>query len=793
MFSLVQRSQAVARLAFLTALALGTAFSAADAYAQVAGFASSRPDAVGKSESGSKWSFNLNPFKSFHSEHEEPTPIVQSVNPIRSVAPAAPTANRPSPSSRSRQLAAESETRIPRTRSSASTRAGLSAPKKKASSKASSAGVAALLLDELEEDFDNDREERPAVEVEDSGVETERERLRGELESSDLELLEDEESNEELEEVDALDDEFEGSSSRNNNAKVLTTDGEEETSADDIIVVDMGLDSADEPVQVSKLDEMELVSEKKEEVSAPDSLDTLDSRFENATSGKTNKAAERAVEEVKTVRGSSSGAPVIIVETVGPNRLIVGQESVYKVVVRNEGTQTARKLVVSTDVPESVVLSAMEAQVGSTVLENKDERTNAKRCVWNVGVLDPKQERVLALKLTPMKRVGFELISNFEFERASARAGVEVQEPILEALIEGRDSIEWGVEDKFRLRLRNVGNGDAENVELFVSTGENKASQKLGTLKADEEKTIETSIKTVASEYFTIDVEASASYGVKTTASKKIGVLRGKLDVQVDAPELQFVDGEFDAKIRVRNLGDAALQHVDVVAQIPEGVEAVFCSNQARQNTEKRRVYWSAPFLRPNEETVFSVTCRVNKAGTAKFEVVGVDQTGVVAQAESLMSIESIAVLAMRVKAPKEPVAVGKRCTYELIVENNGTKDAIDVNSGVFLGSGMKPISIEGDQGVVFADESKVLFNKIDCLRAGETVVFKLEAEAMAPGNQKVQAMLQSAAEDVSLLSEETTYCYSRAKKLSPSDQGTDVLNRAAVTAEKDLDGTIRK
>ncbi len=780
MLSLNQKSKAVARLAILTAFALGTAFTASDVSAQVAGFASSRPDAAGKSESGSKRILNLNPFKSSQPERVDSAPIVQPISSVRSAVPTAPVAPMsavPSSVSRSRQLAAASETKPTKTRSTVSTRS--SAASKKSVSKKSSAGVAALLLDELEEDFEGSSSS--ATEVEESGADFERRSLREGIGASDLELLEDEEGSEELEELE----EETPRAHKAKKAGVLSTDDDEDSN--DIIVVEMGVDSDDEPVQVSKLDGFGSA----EEEESSESLDSLDSRFENATSDKVDGAPMSS--QATTTRSISSGAPLIEIETVGPNKLVVGQESVYKVVVRNEGRQAARKLIVATEIPESVVMSTMEAQVGSALLENIDERTNAKRCVWNVGVLEPKQERVLSLKLTPTKRVAFELISNFEFERSSARAGVEVQEPILEALIEGRDSIEWGVEDKFRLRLRNVGNGDAENVELFVSTGENKATQKLGTLKAGEEKTIETSIKTVANDFFSIDVEASAAYGVKTAASKKIGVLRGKLDVEVDAPELQFVEGEFDAKIRVRNLGDATLQHVDVVAQIPEGVEAIFCSNQARQNTEKRRVYWSAPFLRPNEETVFSVTCRVNKAGSAKFEVVGVDQTGVVAQAESVMNIESIAVLAMRVKAPKEPVAVGKRCVYELIVENNGTKDAQDVNSGVFLGSGMRPISIEGDQGVVFAEDSKVLFNKIDCLRAGETVVFKLEAEAMAPGNQKVQAMLQSAAEDVSLMSEETTYCYSRAKKLSPVNQGTDVMERPTITAERDLEGSIRK
>jgi hypothetical protein len=798
MINTLLKSKCVVRTAVLMAFATIAFASAESVYAQKAGFASSREESAGMAESGARRLRSLNPFRSSAPELGGQAPLVQPIATARSSS---------SGTSRSSQLAAESETRTAsRSRNAASVNPRVESLKR--STRSSTNGVASALIDELEEDFEA---VPPARELSEASSESDASRGRRSLRrgrgleslellddgSSEIEELEETEEGEESEEADDFSDAIPQSEK---SANVLNTEVVEDSN---LIVAEeyVGEESFEvsEAFEVSELDDSMLQSKnaraETQRLGATKTLESIDSRFEAYREG---GEAQSTIENVsksvaETVASSASLAPIVTIETIGPKRLIVGQESTYKVVVRNEGGKAARKLVVTTKLPETVVASTLDVQVGSAFIEEVGDRSNAKRCVWQVGTLDSKQEYALSLNITPMRRAAFELVSNFEFERASARTDVQVHEPILEALIEGRDSIEWGVEDKFRVRLRNVGNGDAENVELYVSTGENQATQRLGLLRAGEEKTIETSIKTVAEDYFTIDVQAVGAYGVKTSASRKIGILRGKLNVAVEAPELQFVDGEFDAKIHVRNLGDATLQHVDVVAQIPEGVEPIYCSNQARQNEEKRRVYWSAPFLRPNEETVFTVTCRVNKAGTARFEVVGVDQTGVVAQAESTTTIESIAVLSMRVKAPKEPVAVGRRCVYELIVENNGTKDAQDVNSGVFLGAGLKPVMIEGDQGVVFEKESKVLFNKIERLKAGEAVVFRIQAEAMLPGNQKVQAMLQSAAEDVSLLSEETTYCYTSPTREIPADSGTDVFERSTITADKRLEGTIRK
>ena len=487
----------------------------------------------------------------------------------------------------------------------------------------------------------------------------------------------------------------------------------------------------------------------------------------------------------------SSRSPIVEIETIGPKNLVVGQESTFKVRARNVGSVAARKLVVTTELPETVVVDGAEAKIGDAQIKTRDAGFDgeSRRCVWEVGTLDAGASAELELTMTPQKRSAFELVSRFECERASARTGVEVVEPILEARVEGRDAIEWGVEDKYRLRLRNVGNGDAEDVELFVSTGETNATQRIGVLKAGEEKSIEMAVKTVLDEEIAIEARATGAYGVEAKATKKIAVLRGKLDVAIEAPELQFVDGEFEALARVKNVGDAPLENVDVAAQIPASVEVLACDGSARRNAEKGRVYWTIPLLRPNEEIVFKTLCRLTETGDATFAVVGADQTGLTAQNETTVQVESIAVLAMRVNAPKDPVAVGKECVYELVIENNGTKEATEIESGVFLGVGLKPVAVEGGRGTLSEAESKVIFNKIETLPAGERVVFRVRAQAVDAGNHKVQAMLQSLPEQARLMSEEMTYCYER-----PTNRRTMEKSPSMVALEpSEADATTRR
>lgn len=897
----------VAQIAILLTLLGGWSSGASSAWAQAAGFASSRQAAPARAESGSagvrEFVSNLNPFKP--REAEEGANVVPQ-GPARvsfaNVPASLPTAEQeraaligrrsPFDSASAPVLAAPAPSRTasvappaspaptaPRSgsatgepRTFGTTRAAvasLSSSRRSTSTgvlaakKSSTGGVAALLLDELEDEIGDASPEStfdaPSVSSRRrSSARVERRSLRGEQGLGSLELLEEsllEETADASEDwseesaVVASEDADEKTTARKSrktsrNAKkttaeeddaslvgpaipVFSTETEESADdagdwEDDALLTESETseeyaDAADEEngesgenreVSGDEDEALSLVAptesgrrsgkgasatRRAESAEASENLDgaaplsELDERFgaffqdgveiqtnaetsteRESTASRTNANGAWRVAEVKETKEAettvSSRSPIVEIETIGPKNLVVGQESTFKVRARNVGSVAARKLVVTTELPETVAVADVDAKIGEAQIKTRDVGFDgeSRRCVWKVGTLDAGASAELELTMTPQKRSAFELVSRFECERASARTGVEVVEPILEARVEGRDAIEWGVEDKYRLRLRNVGNGDAQDVELFVSTGETTATQRIGVLKAGEEKSIEMAVKTVLDDSISIEARATGAYGVEAKATKKIAVLRGQLDVAVEAPELQFVDGEFEALVRVKNVGSAPLENVDVAAQIPASVEILACDGSARRNVEKGRVYWTVPLVRPNEEVVFKTLCRLTEKGDATFAVVGADQTGLTAQSETTVQVESIAVLAMRVNAPKDPVAVGKECVYELVIENNGTKDAAEIESGVFLGVGLKPVSVEGGLGTMSEAESKVIFRKIETLPAGERVVFRVRAQAIDAGNHKVQAMLQSIPEEARLMSEEMTYCYER-------------------------------
>jgi hypothetical protein len=124
-----------------------------------------------------------------------------------------------------------------------------------------------------------------------------------------------------------------------------------------------------------------------------------------------------------------------------------------------------------------------------------------------------------------------------------------------------------------------------------------------------------------------------------------------------------------------------------------------------------------------------------------------------------------------------------------VVIGNSGTKAAEKVDAGFFLPTGMTPVAVEGG-GKVIAEEQKVLFNKINFLGPGQTVVFKVHAVAEERGNHKVQAVLESKSDNVQLVREEMNFFYDRKPGLAQrSGNGTDRTQVAVIEKETENKG----
>ena len=478
--------------------------------------------------------------------------------------------------------------------------------------------------------------------------------------------------------------------------------------------------------------------------------------------------------------------PVIEIRAAGPKRIMVGQESSYTITISNNSTVDANGLNVTTTIPDGIEISSIQPTTGmSRVAELaatvEGAQSSNSACLWKIGLLPAGRVETLVINFIPKARCSLDFVSQYDYEKSCVRSDIEVQEPVIELAIEGRDTIDWGVEERYRMILRNTGNGEARNLRLDVATGEkDTASCVLEELLPGEEKMVELNVKTVLEGTLNIEATAISEFGFSSSARKCVTVLRGHLDVFAEVPEMQFVNDTFDYLVHVCNNGQAILQNVEVTAAMPSTIEYAGCTGDGAHDSVSNRVVWKVPSIKPGEEIVYQVTGKMLRPGMNRIDLSAWDQTGVTSSSDAEVQVEAIAALEIRINKPTGPIATGSEIDYEVVIANNGTKAAESIDAGFFLPAGMIPLAVEGG-GMIQENESKVLFSKINFLGPGQSVSYKVRVRAECGGNQKVQAVLESRPEDVALVAEEMNFFYQR-KTLARSGQGK--MERVAMRPE---------
>ena len=483
----------------------------------------------------------------------------------------------------------------------------------------------------------------------------------------------------------------------------------------------------------------------------------------------------------QTTRMSS---PMINIETLGPKQSMVGQESEYKISVENRGAQKAENLVVRTDIPEDVDITNVNGSTGSSHIST--DETGQLVCLWDLGDFEPEQKEMLTFKFTPRVRNSINFVTNYDYDRTNLSSGIEVTEPVLAITIDGSDTIQWGNEERYRVKISNTGDGAARNIRLTVSTGDNdNATRILQSLEPGEERQLEVNMKTVLDGVLAINAQAEADYGFTASAEKEVDILRGQLDLFVEVPEVQFVNENADYVVHVCNTGRAALRDVEVVAAVPTSIEVLSTTGNPTRNKMTNQLVWTIGTIKPEEEVVYQVNAKMLRPGGSRIDVTAADRTGVSSSGNAEIQVEAIAALEMKINKPTGAIATGKEVVYEVVISNCGTKAAEKVDAGFFLPNAMTPVAVEGG-GKVIPEEKKVLFNKINFLGPGQSVTYKVHAVARERGNHKVQAVLESKIDNVQLVSEEMNFFYDKKPMLAQRGGKTEREGRLASAEKQD-------
>jgi hypothetical protein len=464
----------------------------------------------------------------------------------------------------------------------------------------------------------------------------------------------------------------------------------------------------------------------------------------------------------------SGRSPALRVDVAGPQAITVGRPAGYLVTIVNEGDASAADVQLRLTLPGYVNVTGSQATSGEASLAA--DGGGLSRLIWSLPGVAARGHESLRLELVASEGQPFDLGVEWAQRPTAIKASVAVRQAQLALSLAGPADMTFGEEKTFTLAVSNPGNGDAENVVINLSSGENRRQQfDVGKLGAGQRKEVPVQIVASQAGEMGIHAVAAADGGLTADAGGKVIVRKAELAVVVEGPELKFAGTEAVYQITVQNAGTAAADNVQLAATLPVasrysgGIEGAAPAGGALK--------WKLSSLPAGSERSYELRLVLSGAGVNKIAVQAQAPAAGTASGEIETLVEAAADLKLIVNDPAGPLATNELAIYEVQVMNRGSEAARQVRIVMQFGEGIEPVAFEGAEGKIVPGQ--VVCQPLAELGAGEQVTMRVKARADRSGTHQFRVEVTSSESETRLVSEGTTRFFAESGRGSSAAAST--------------------
>ena len=441
-----------------------------------------------------------------------------------------------------------------------------------------------------------------------------------------------------------------------------------------------------------------------------------------------------------------STSPRLLVEVEPPESVVIGQEGTYRIRITNIGDAPAEEVVVNAEIPAWIDIGHKDASDGGLIDQRRNDGSGLTDLEWKINRMNPGITNILVLGLVPHERQEIKLPIRYDFYRPATLVTVNVREPKLDLELIGGDEVLWNETVIYKLLVRNIGNGDAENVRLdLLQTSAGESFHEFAEpFRPGETRELDIRVQAGRErEHIDITVAAGAMHNVKAEVNRRIRVLRPRLEMTVQTLPLHFVDNPAEFTVRVRNVGTADAENVTIRAELPLGMQykssndgGVFATRQQQNIVE-----WRGKTVARGEMQTFTILCEPKREGNGRISVEAADPSGdILIASNTTFLTEAIVDLDLAVHAPRGPIELGQEVKYEIQVKNVGTRAAENVEVLIMFGHQFTPTATHGNSKATVTDDGQVAFEIIPAILPNQEITLNVVVKADGVGAVPIRA-----------------------------------------------------
>ncbi len=318
----------------------------------------------------------------------------------------------------------------------------------------------------------------------------------------------------------------------------------------------------------------------------------------------------------------------------------------------------------------------------------------------------------------------------------------------------------------FTITLTNTGTAAARGLLLSAEfdkgleheTKADPVELPMPSLGAGERKSIPLILTPRTAGLLNVTVKVTADGGLQREVKRTLTVPRAQVTLSLNGPRSQYVGQTVTWDIRVTNPTDIPLANVEVRNELPAEVQFV-SATELGQNVNGQ-VVWNVGNMGPRDQRVLQVVGRCTQAAQNVANKARVSADGGLGElAEARIDILGLPAFNMEITKTGDPVALGGKVTYKVVVSNRGSLPANGVSLGVSVTPQLQITRTDGPKPAR-NEQGRWIFPALDGLQPGQSFSYTIEAQGMQAGDARFRADLTTATLQTPVLKEEPTVVF---------------------------------
>ena len=432
-------------------------------------------------------------------------------------------------------------------------------------------------------------------------------------------------------------------------------------------------------------------------------------------------------------------SPSITIQKLAPEQIQVGKRCTFAIRIQNSGQRTAQNVQIRDEVP-----------LGTELVGTAPRATvSGSQIVWDMGTLSPGEERTVEMELLPKEEGELGSVARVTLS-AQASAKSRCTRPELALRLTSKPQVHVGEQHVVQIEISNPGSGDATGVMLLetIPTGVSHEAGpalefEVGTLKPGENRRMELLLTAEQAGQINNVMTARADASLQVEASCEFEVIAPKLQLSVAGPQRRYLERPATYRLSVDNPGTASAKDIQLVTHLPQGMQFVSANNMGEYDSSSHSVHWSLAELPASERGTVELVALPIESGTQTLQVSTKARHGLEDRTDKQVQVEGLSALMFEVVDIEGLIEIGGETTYEIRVQNQGSKAASNVQVIAVMPAGIRPTSGQGETRHSIQGE-RVIFAPLPQLAPKAETTFRIQAQGIRPGDQRVRIQISS-------------------------------------------------